>query len=650
MANGQDVLTLWYIGKPMKKLLSISPLSAIVCIQLVCISLTMPFDVFARETTESQLKSEKGRFEVRLEKSVMIPMRDGTRLSTDLYFPIGGDKQLPTILVRDPYNKNRGRAKTPAQETYFFASHGYVVAKQDSRGKYESEGIYSPPHGHEATDGYDTVDWLSKQAWSNGKVGTTGCSYPGETQMLQAPLMHPNLAAMIPQGAGGVIGAANGKYNYWAGFKGGVLDHRAGMSWYATAGIKYSLKPPPGLSDEEVRQIRDFYEPNAIHVPEMDWDKLMWHLPLVDVMKEAGAPPNDWTKLVTAEFGDPWWHEEMGFYDGTEEFNVPALHMSSFYDLSVDDTAFAFNYFRDKSVSKRSADNQFLILAPTEHCGWDDATEHTTVGELDMGDTRKDWNGIYLQWFEHWLKDIDNGITGMPKVQYFVMGLNQWRSAAAWPLPEIDYQNFYLHSDGSANSVFGSGVLSKIKPTDEAPDLFTYDPGNPVPSIGGARDLPGARDQAEIEARDDVLVYTTKELDRGIEVTGPITLILYVSSTAKDTDFTAKLIDVYPDGRAYNVQDGILRVRYREGFTKKVWMEEGNTYRIELDMSITSRYFQPGHKIRLQVSSSNFPNFERNLNTGGNNFDESEWVIAENTIHHSDIYPSHLILPVIPEG
>ncbi len=605
--------------------------------------------VLAQSDSSLEVTPTKGPYEVRLEKSVMVPMRDGTRLSTDLYFPVGAGDDLPTILFRDPYNKNTGREKTPTQKTYLFASHGFVVAKQDSRGKYESEGIYLAPHGHEAKDGYDTVDWISKQAWSNGKVGASGCSYPGETQMLQAPLMHPSLTAMIPQGAGGVIGAANGKYNYWAGFKGGVLDHLSGMSWYATAGTTYSFKPPPGLVDEEVRKIRKFFEPNEMYVPEMDWDELAWHLPLIDVMNEAGAPPNNWIKLVTTDFGDPWWHEEMGFYNGTEKFDVPAIHMSSFYDLSVDDTAFAFNYFREKSVSETSANNQFLILAPTDHCSWESSTEHTIIGEVDMGDARKDWYELYLKWYDYWLKGIDNGITDMPKVQYYVMGLNEWRSSDVWPLANTEYQKFYLHSNGNANGRFGDGALSTNAPKDDSSDSFTYDPGNPVPSKGGARVLSGARDQATVEIRDDVLVYTTPTLKKGIELTGPITLILYVSSTAKDTDFTAKLVDVYPNGKAYNIQDGILRARYREGFTKQVWMEEGQVYEIQVDMSITSRYFRQGHKIRLQISSSNFPNFERNLNTGGNNYDETEWIIASNTIHHSPEYPSHIILPIIPE-
>ena len=608
----------------------------------------LPCIVFASENTV-RAQQVDGPYEVRLEKSVMVPIRDGTRLSTDLYFPVNADGQLPAILQRNPYNKMGARERTPTQESYWWASHGYVFVKQDSRGKYESEGVYSPPHGHEATDGYDTVDWLAEQSWSNGKIGTTGCSYGGETQMLQAPLMHPNLTAIIPGAAGGLIGAANGKYNYWAGFKGGVFDLLSSASWYPRAGMKYSFKPPPGLSDKEVRKIREFFEPNAQYLPEIDWDTLVWYLPIIDLMKEAGAAPNDWDKLVSTDFGDPWWHEEMGFYDGTEKFNVPAIHMSSFYDLSVDDTAFGFNYFRENSVSETSANNQFLILAPTGHCGWGRATEHTMVGDLDIGDARRDWNKMYLQWYDYWLKGIENGITDMPKVQYYVMGRGEWHSSDVWPLAETQYTKYYLNSDGDANSRFGDGELSTNMPGNEPSDSYTYDPGNPVLSAGGTRSLSGARDQAKVEVRNDVLVYTSPALREGFELTGPITAILYVSSTAKDTDFTAKLVDVYPDGKAYNIQDGILRARYREGFTRKVLMEEGEVYKIQIDLSITSKYIERGHKIRLQVSSSNFPNFERNLNTGGNNYDETEWVVADNTIHHSREYPSHVILPVIPK-
>jgi putative CocE/NonD family hydrolase len=580
-------------------------------------------------------------------------MRDGVRLSTDLYFPKSEDKDLPVILIRTPYNKNEFRDQKERPQAYKFASGGFVVAIQDCRGKFESEGIYSPPAGQEAEDGYDAVDWLAKQPWSNGKIGTFGCSYPAEVQAAQAPLRHPNLTCMIPQ-CGPMIGAANGRYRYWSGFKGGVLDLAASISWYFRAASKYSFKPPAGLSDDEVRKIRHFFDPGPTHFPEVDYEKLDWHLPIVDIMKKAGAPPNDWEKLITTDFGDPWWHDVMGYYDGTEKIDVPALHMSCWYDPSVDETIYEFNFFREHSVSETSRNNQFVIISPTTHCGFERATEHTKVGERHVGDARLDYWDIYIRWFEYWLKGIDNGITNMPKVQYYTMGRNEWRSAEVWPVPEIQYTQYYLHSDGHANSRNGDGQLSLKTPENEPSDTFIYDPGQPVPSVGGQRGTSygtpaGAIDQAPVELRNDVLVYTTPRLKKDIEVTGPIAVVLYVSSSAKDTDFTAKLVDVYPDGKAYNIQQGIFRARYREGFTKKVWMEKGGVYKVQIDLDATSNVFKQGHRIRVQVSSSDFPLFERNLNTGGNNYDETEWIVAENTIHHSKKYPSHVLLPIIPE-
>ncbi|MEE9502467.1 MAG: CocE/NonD family hydrolase [Candidatus Aminicenantaceae bacterium] len=602
-------------------------------------------------TSQSQ-KSNEIKHEVKLKKSVMVPMRDGVRLSTDLYFPKGADKKLPVILIRTPYNKNEFRDQKQRPQAYKFASHGFVVAIQDSRGKFESEGIYSPPAGQEAEDGYDSVDWLAKQPWSNGKIGTFGCSYPAEVQAAQAPLRHPNLTCMIPQ-CGPMIGAANGRYRYWSGFKGGVLDLAASISWYFRAASKYSFKPPASLSDDEIRKIRDFFNPEPTNFPDVDFEKLNWHLPIVDIMKKAGSPPNDWDKLITTDFGDPWWHDVMSYYDGTEKIDVPALHMSCWYDPSVEETIYEFNYFRENAVSETAANNQFVIITGTTHCGFERATEHTMVGERDVGDARLDYWDIYIRWFEYWLKGVKNGITNMPKVRYYTMGRNEWQSANVWPLPETQYTKYFLHSQGHANSRNGDGQLSLEIPESEPSDTLIYDPGNPVPSIGGQRGTSygtpaGAIDQTPIEMRNDVLVYTTPALKKGVEITGPITVVLYVSSSAKDTDFTAKLVDVYPDGTAYNIQQGIFRARYREGFTKKVWMEEGGVYKVQIDLDATSNTFKQGHRIRVQVSSSDFPLFERNLNTGGNNYDETEWVVAENIIHHSKENPSHIVLPIIP--
>jgi putative CocE/NonD family hydrolase len=294
-----------------------------------------------------------------------------------------------------------------------------------------------------------------------------------------------------------------------------------------------------------------------------------------------------------------------------------------------------------------------MIIAPSTHCGYYSATEHTIIGERDLGDARIDLFDIQLRWYDHWLKGIDNGVTDMPRVRYYLMGKNEWKSADAWPLPDTSFRKFHLHSDGRANSRHGDGKLSAPAPGDEPADRFTYDPATPVPSLGGqacctgTAEGAGGYDQSTAEMRQDVLVYTSDPLEKGLEVTGPLEVVLYVASSAKDTDFTAKLVDVYPDGRAFNVQEGAQRMRYREGFAKNLRMKKGEVYEIHIDLHATSNYFGPGHRIRIDVSSSNFPRWDRNLNTGGNNYDETEWVTAENTVHHSKRYPSHLILPVI---
>jgi putative CocE/NonD family hydrolase len=274
------------------------------------------------------------------------------------------------------------------------------------------------------------------------------------------------------------------------------------------------------------------------------------------------------------------------------------------------------------------------------------------VGERELGDARLDFYGLYLRWFDHWLKGIENGVTRMPKAQIYVMGRNVWRAEQEWPLALTQYTKYYLHSDGRAQSRFGTGVLSIVAPKQESPDTFAYDPRTPVPTFGGmlsgGSGATGSFDQSAVEMRQDVLVYTTPPLERGVEVTGPLQVVLYVSSSAKDTDFTGKLLDVYPDGRAFLLYEGVLRMRYREGLDRKVWMEPGGVYAISIDLESTSNYFAPGHRIRVDVSSSSFPRWDRNLNTGGDNYDETEGVVARNVVHHSARYPSHVLLPVIP--
>jgi putative CocE/NonD family hydrolase len=297
---------------------------------------------------------------------------------------------------------------------------------------------------------------------------------------------------------------------------------------------------------------------------------------------------------------------------------------------------------RGNGESARARDNQFVVIGPSTHCAFDSATEQTVVGKRELGDAQFDYYGLYLRWYDHWLKGAGNGLASLPPVQIYVMGANRWRSENEWPLARTKFTKYFLHSKGGAQGREGDGALSTIAPGEERADHFRYDPTNPVPTSRAAQD------QSEVEKRSDVLVYTTAPLKTGIEVTGPLEVMLVVGSSARDTDFTAKLVDVYPDGTAFNLQEGILRARYREGFNKKVWIRAGKAYPLKIDLHATSNYFLPGHRIRLEISSSNFPRFDRNLNTGGNNYDEAEPVVAENIVNHTASRASYILLPVVP--
>jgi putative CocE/NonD family hydrolase len=589
------------------------------------------------------------KYSVRLEKSVLVPMRDGVKLSADLYFPEGAAKKLPVILFRTPYNKQRWRSTNLLfAPTWFFAGQGYIVLVQDVRGKFESQGEYVFAGG-DAKDGYDTTEWAAKQPWSTGKVGAYGCSYLGEVQYQQAVLRNPNLTALIPQGAGPM------QYRAGGGITGGVLELATMVGWVRSYGSKYYYRPPAGTSTERFRANADNYNPDYL-LPEVDYRKIWESLPVIDMLRKAGAPPTDWDDLVSRDFSDPWWNKT-DFIKTTDRFDVPALHVNSWYDFGIGETLKLFNQMRTNADSARGRENQYAIVSPTTHCLSETLSEHTFVGARNLGDARFDHFGTYLRWFDHWLRGADNGVTKMPKLQIYVMGRNHWRAENEWPLARARFTNYYLHSDGHANSRFGTGALTDRAAGGETSDSYTYDPAVPAPTTGGAicvacakssEIVDGALDQSQVESRHDVLVYTSPMFAEGIEVTGPIELVLYVSSSAKDTDFVAKLVDVYPDGTAYNLQEGILRARYREGFEKKVWMKPGEVVELRINLNATSNFFAPKHRIRLEVSSSSFPRFERNLNTGGNNYDETTWVVAENVVHHSTQYPSHLVLPVVP--
>ncbi len=584
---------------------------------------------------------------VETRKNVYIPMRDGVELATDLYFPRSVKEKLPAILIRTPYGKNEESSVSAA---LIFARHGYAVAVQDVRGRFDSEGSFGVMFG-DAEDGYDTTDWLAGQDWSNGNVGTYGCSYRGAVQLLGAGLRNPHLKAMIPQAApGGGLGLAGGEPRYLGIRSGGAFLLANTFSFFWNSGSKIHYKAPPGTPAE----IRPYFDP-APKLPEIDLREVLWSLPLRELPERFGAPPTDWNDVLTRGPGDAWWTSR-GYLDDNARPDVPALSINSWYDPNIAHTLYRFNLFRNYSISEQARENQFVIISPTLHCQSEEATAKTIVGERDLGDARLGHWEIYLKWFDHWLKGVETDVPYMPRVQYFLMGKNEWRSADRWPLAGTRFTRFFLGSRGTANGRLGSGTLTLDLPgRDLIADRYTYDPASPVPSrVGpsgayGGGSMAGPVDNQEVEMRHDVLVYTSPPLDHDIEITGPVRVELYVSSSARDTDFTAKLLDVYRDGRAFNLTEGILRARFRDGHDTPVWMEPDRIYKLSFDLRPTSNVFLRGHRIRLEVSSSSFPQYDRNLNTGGDNHDETRWVTADNAVYHSSDYPSALILPLIPD-
>lgn len=574
------------------------------------------------------LNAPPGPFEVVVEKDMMVPMRDGIRLATDMYFPKSGRERLPAITIRTPYHKGKDYA---VDEARYYAAHGYRVLVQDVRGKWKSEGKYVVS-GADRKDGYDFIDWIVKQAWSDGQTGSTGCSYRGENQIMLAAEKHPAHKAMIARAAGGSVGKAGGYYSYFGAYQGGVFDLAGGYDWFTAYGTK-------NRTDGQ-------FQPG-------DVEKVLQSLPLIDLLEQQGAGPTDWKAFASTPLSGSWW-DSLGYITDQDTFDVPTLHVNSWYDYGVSQSLFLFNRFQQQAVSDEARKGQYAIISPVGHCDSEKATLNTMVGQVNVGDARLPYWETYLKWFDYWLKGEKNSVTEMPRVQYYLIGQGEWKSANSWPPSNSVNQTYYLHSGGSANTSSGDGKLAVAAPGAQKPDLFTYDPGSPVPSRGGTvcctgnpEDQSGIFDQSDIELRPDVLVYTGELLEKGLTLAGPVRAMLWVSSSARDTDFALKLVDVWPDGRAYNIQDGILRARYREGFDKQVMMAPGEIYRLEISLNDTAYSLKPGHRLRLEVSSSNFPRSARNLNTGGNNYDETEWVVAKNTIHHSAEYPSHLILPVI---
>jgi putative CocE/NonD family hydrolase len=597
-----------------------------------------------------------------IEREIFVPMRDGVHLSTTVVHPTGAPEKLPAILVRAPYD-DTSKWFPNAMWLDFFARQGYAIVLQDERGKGFSEGTYTNLLQGASTDGYDTIEWIVKQPWSNGKVAGFGYSSSGDTQWLMAGSNPPGLAAIIP-GSTWTVGNMPGNATQGAFYRGGVPMFGVWAWWYAYSGLSERLLLPPHSTQEQRIRLRNSYSQQFLFskdffMPSHDPGRavvdpsLFLHLPSQDVVRQFGGAETPFDQYITWTPGDKRW-DQVELIDAGIQPRAPALHVTTWHDGAAGEVTRLFEYLQDHRTP-----NQYLIIGAGPHGAYFGENQLTDfkVGDLEIGDARyggdeHGYQRLFLNWFEHWLKGEDNHVTEMPKVQLYILGQG-WISGDHWPLKETRYRSYYLGGGAASGFKQGMGTLSGVPSNREQHDGYIYDPAVPTPSHGGAIGSATGDavtlDQRPIEARKDVLVYSTPPLDESVTIAGPVQVVLFVSSSAKDTDFMVKLVDVYPDGKAINLCDDAFRMRYREGFDKKVLMQPAHVYKISLSDMVTATRFPKGHRIRLDVSSSNFPEYERNLNTGGNNYDETSGVVAENNVHHGPKYQSHIVLPVLPQ-
>jgi len=591
-------------------------------------------------------------------RNQFISMRDGIRLDTNIYLPITETDQVPCILIRSPYPEKAIMDK--GVERYsFFLKHGYAMVYQYERGRYWSEGE-NTYLANAQYDGYDTIDWLAKQPWSNGKVATFGCSSSAENQLSLSVANHPAHAAAIAQAPGAGIGKIGPYCEQGNIYRGGALQLMF-ASWFnesimhAKRGAHLRPQFPPNLTQEERNLVSQHFDLHSIYPwgeprPDIDYQSYYKHLPVSKINQAIGGALTDWDDFAQRTPADNAW-DDTPFANQGAAFAVPMLWVFSWYDVSVAPNVAIYQDACANAVG-RGKDNQHLIIGPMVHCQFGKETEQTKVGDRDIGDARYDYDQHYLEWFDHWLKEGANSELKRKSVNYYQMGENKWLNGTAFPAIDKDsaspVKTYYLHSNGHANTLLGDGRLIETQAQAAVKDNFTYDPQHPVPTLGGGAccmgdiQSEGAFDQSDLEMRNDILVYSTEPLVEDLRVTGFVAVELYISSSAKDTDFTLKLIDVYPDGRAYNLDDTIFRARYRNSYQAPVLMESGEVYKLTFPPMMIANTFKAGHRIRLEVSSSNFPRYERNLNTGGKNFDEQEPSLAVNTIYQSQKYPSNI--------
>jgi uncharacterized protein len=565
-----------------------------------------------------------------VDRNVAVPMRDGVRLAADIYRP-DTDNPVPVLLQRTPY----GKGFSGTGFALWAAECGYAVVLQDTRGRWASEGD-GYPFIHEMEDGYDTVEWAGRQSWSNGKVGMFGESYPGYTQYAAAFTRPPSLRAIIPSFA------FTDPYEFV--YRGGALNLGASVSWGLLAGAQMAIMRDSDsgiLTGSESQQLMQQF---IQLVDGMARGDTFQQIPLEDIplVGRHGIMPLLADILAHPENDDYWQRTRVDL----DQVAVPALHFGGWYDIFISSTLSSFSRLHAAGQAQQQA-----IIGPWVHADIDGL-----AGEMDFGLQASGMmllpDEIQLSWFDRWLKDESQPGGEAAPLRIFVMGANHWRDEYEWPLNRTRFTGYYLHSGGSANTLHGDGSLSPIPPGGEPPDHFLYDPHSPTPSRGGGLCCwnpalpPGVFDQREIEERQDVLVYSSAPLEQDIEVTGPVVLHLWAASSAPDTDFTAKLVEVSDTGYARNICDGILRAKSRTQYSGP--LEPDRPVLFEIELGPTSNRFPAGSRIRLEVASSSFPKYDRNPNTGSSSKSETRLAAAHQTVFHQAELPSRLILPVVP--
>ena len=565
-------------------------------------------------------------------------LRDGIITYVDVCRP-DAPGRFPALLQRTPYDKSAARSRAEPLDAARAAMQGYAVVVQDVRGRYSSGGEFYT-FVNEMDDGYDSVQWVASQPWCTGKVGMYGISYVGSTQWLAAKARPPALAAMAP----GVT--ASDFHEGWV-WQGGAFELGLNLAWtigsltaanWANLSRRLLL---PSSEQEKLIKARDN----------------LWAgyrcLPMQDLLELKGSlAPYYYDWLAHPEYDGYW--KKISIEESHHEITVPAFNVGGWYDLFLGGTIRNYARMREMGATEEARLGQRLVIGPWVHA----ATPGNVAGAYNFGmrasSVALDLPGMMLRYYDHWLKGEDNGVMEDKPVRIFVMGENVWREEEEWPLGRATDVRYHLHSRGRANTLNGDGWLSPEMPGDEPPDVYIYNPIDPVPTCGGGVETdppflaPGVFDQRPVETRPDVLVYTTPPLERDTEVTGPITATLYATSSAVDTDFTAKLVDVEPSGYARNLTDGIIRARFRQPRQPASLIQAGQVYRYDIDLWATSNLFKRGHRIRLEISSSNFPRFDRNTNTGEPIGTDGGFVSAMQTVFHTQECPSHVTLPVVP--